>query len=225
MQDMTDIDDLRGAWKQLAAQMERTESIQLQLLRETRLAGARRSLRGLYIGMTLQLLLGVGLVLLGVACWTRNVDVAGLLAAGIIVHAFGVLTAVMAGLVIALAASIDYSAPVLRIQKRMALLLRLQTLNSNACGLPWWVMWVLVVIAFAGLGEVDPGAGTAAWITISLAIGVAGLLGTWAWSAWSRRSGRTARLAASAARTVSDGTDGIRRGQRMLDEIARFERD
>src|SRR5690606_33872545 len=153
MQDMTDIDDLRGAWKQLAAQMERTESIQLQLLRETRLAGARRSLRGLYVGMTLQLLLGVGLVVLGVACWTRNVDAAGLLAAGIIVHAFGVLTAVMAGLVIALAASIDYSAPVLRIQKRMALLLRLQTLNSNACGLPWWVMWVLVVIAFAGLGE------------------------------------------------------------------------
>src|SRR5690606_41659989 len=107
MQDMTDIDDLRGAWKQLAAQMERTESIQLQLLRETRLAGARRSLRGLYIGMTLQLLLGVGLVLLGVACWTRNVDVAGLLAAGVIVHAFGVLPAVSAARVLRLAPTTD----------------------------------------------------------------------------------------------------------------------
>jgi len=225
MQNMIDIDDLRWAWERLGEQMERSESIQLQLLRETRLAGARRSLRGLYIGMTLQLLLGVGLVLLGVACWTRNVDVAGLLAAGVIVHAFGVLTAVMAGLVIALAGSIDYSAPVLRIQKRMALLLRLQTLNSNACGLPWWVMWILVVVAFAGLGEVEPGAGTPAWITLSLAIGVAGLLGTWAWSAWSRRSGRASRLAAAVDRTVADGTDGIRRGQRLLDEIARFERD
>lgn len=224
MPNMIDIDDLRWAWQHLGEQMERNETLQLELLRETRLAGTRRSLRGLYIGMTLQLLLGVGLVVLGVACWTRNVDVAGLLAAGLIVHAFGVLTAVMAGLVIALAAGIDYSAPVLRIQKRMALLLRLQTLNSNACGLPWWVMWILVVVAFAGLGEVDPGADTPAWITINLAIGVAGLLGTWAWSAWSRRSGRTLRLAASSERTMADGTDGIRRGQRLLDEIARFER-
>ena len=136
MQNMIDIDDLRLVWERLGEQMERNESIQLQLLRETRLAGARRSLRGLYVGMTLLLLLGVGLVLLGVACWTRNVDVAGLLAAGVIVHAFGVLTAVMAGLVIALAGSIDYSAPVLRIQKRTAPLLRLQTLHSDACGLP-----------------------------------------------------------------------------------------
>src|SRR5690606_17837563 len=138
MQNMIDIDDLRWAWQRLGEQMERSESIQLQLLREARLARARRSLRGLYIGQSLQLLLGVGLVVLGVACWTRNVDVAGLLAAGIIVHAFGLLTAVMAGLVLVLAGTIDYSLPVLRIQKRMALLLRLQTLNSSACGLPWW---------------------------------------------------------------------------------------
>jgi len=225
MQNMIDIDDLRWAWQRLGEQMERSESIQLQLLREARLAGTRRSLRGLYIGQSLQLLLGVGLVVLGVACWTRNVDVAGLLAAGIIVHAFGLLTAVMAGLVLVLAGTIDYSLPVLRIQKRMALLLRLQTLNSSACGLPWWVMWIVVVVAFAGLDKADPAAGTPAWVTASLAIGVAGLLGTWAWSAWSRRSGRRSRLAASIDRSVADGADGIRRGQRLLDEIARFERD
>ncbi|HRN62401.1 MAG TPA: serine/threonine protein kinase, partial [Luteimonas sp.] len=140
-----ELDDLKRAWQTLGLQLETTQALQWELLRERKLDKARRHLRPLIWGQLLQLALGIGLIVLGVACWTRNTDVPGLLATGIIVHAFGVVTAAMAGLTIALAGSIDYSAPVLRIQKRMALLLRFQTLNSNLCGLPWWVMWVLVV--------------------------------------------------------------------------------
>ena len=217
-----ELDDLKRAWQTLGLQLETTQALQWELLRERKLDKARRHLRPLIWGQLLQLALGIGLIVLGVACWTRNTDVPGLLATGIIVHAFGVVTAAMAGLTIALAGSIDYSAPVLRIQKRMALLLRFQTLNSNLCGLPWWVMWVLVVIAFSGLGEVDPAAGTPPWIAISLGIGVAGLLGTWAWSAW--RGKRGARTKESGF-SVADGADGIRRGRQLIEEIARFERD
>ncbi|HRP71245.1 MAG TPA: hypothetical protein PK743_01225 [Luteimonas sp.] len=217
-----ELDDLKRAWQTLGLQLETTQALQWELLRERKLDKARRHLRPLIWGQLLQLALGIGLIVLGVACWTRNTDVPGLLATGIIVHAFGVVTAAMAGLTIALAGSIDYSAPVLRIQKRMALLLRFQTLNSNLCGLPWWVMWVLVVVAFSGLGEVDPAAGTPPWIAISLGIGVAGLLGTWAWSAW--RGKRGARTKESGF-SVADGADGIRRGRQLIEEIARFERD
>ena len=166
-----------------------------------------------------QALLGIGLVVLGVACWKRNLDVPGLLAAGIALHAFGVLNIAFAGILTGLAAGIDLAAPVLAIQKRLRLLLRLQTLNSNLCGAPWWIMWVVVVIGFAGLSPQPAAAGTPAWIWISLGIGVAGTLATWAWAA--RAAGRPDGLHAR----IDDGTGGIRRSLHLLDDLEQFEHD
>ena len=215
-----ELDDFKTAWRTLDDRLARHERINLELLRERKVDTARRGLRPLAWGQWLQFLLGVALIVLGVACWTRNTDVPGLLAAGITLHAFGVLTAVMAGLTLALMAAIDYAAPVVTIQKQMARLLRFYTLNANLCGLPWWIMWLPVVVGFAGLGDVDRAAPTPAWITVSMAIGLCGLLATWAWGLWHAR-----RTADGPHRACHDGGEGIRRGRRLLDEIADFERE
>ncbi|MDH5824456.1 serine/threonine protein kinase [Luteimonas sp. RD2P54] len=214
-----ELDELKSAWHALGDRLERQDAIQLQLLRDSRLDRARRSLRPLMLGQTLQFLLGVALILLGVACWTRNPDVPGLLAAGILVHAFGVANAALAGITMALIAAVDYSAPVLRIQKQLATLRRFHVFNANVSALPWWIMWLPVVVAFAGLGDVPPGSATPAWVWASLGIGLAGLAGTWlyAWSGW-----RGARRADGGR---ADGADGIRRSERIVDELARFGRD
>ncbi len=214
-------DELKLAWQSLERRLAQHDTLQREVLRERKLDTARRGLRPLFWGQLLQFLLGIGLIALGVACWTGNTGVPGLLAAGILVHAFGVLNAAAAGIILGLQASIDYAAPVLAIQKRMALLLRFQSLNAVACGLPWWIMWVPVVVAFAGLRPLDPQAGTPAWIWLSLAVGVAGLLGTWGLALWRRRSPASSE---ADGEQRADGTDGIRRSQRILDEIARFER-
>ncbi|TDK25043.1 serine/threonine protein kinase [Luteimonas aestuarii] len=220
-----ELDELKRAWQSLGRQLERHDAIQLQLLRDSKLDKARRSLRPLLWGQCLQLLLGVGLIALGVACWTRSTDMPALLATGIVVHAFGVAHVALAGIVMGLAGSIDYGAPVLDIHKRTALLMRLQAINGHVCGAPWWVMWVVVVVAFAGLGDgIDPTASVPAWISISLAVGVAGLLATWGWSLWSWRTRRRAMPGADTA-DRADGCDGIRRSQRHLEELARFERE
>src|SRR5690606_22048849 len=142
---------LQAAGHALAARLARHDRLQLELLKERRAHRARRNLRPLLVGMGLQALLGVGLVVLGVACWKQNLDVAGLFVAGIALHAFGVLHVALAGIVAGLAISLDPGASVLAIQKRLRLMLRMQVLNSNACGAPWWIMWVVVVIGFAGL--------------------------------------------------------------------------
>lgn len=221
-----ELDELKKTWHALGQRLERQEAIQLQILKDTKLGKVRSHLQPLFWGLLLQLLLGIGITALGVACWTRNSDVPGLLVTGIVLHAFGVVTAVMAGLLLTLTATIDYSAPVLRIQKRMALLLRLQVLSSNVCGRPWWVMWILVVVAFSALGDAKPTESTPAWISISLAIGVAGLLGTWLWAFAVKERRRPASAAVERdGCNISDGADGIRRGQKLLDEIARFERE
>lgn len=220
-----ELDDLKLAWQTLGSQLERQQQVQWELLRAHRLDRARAQLRPLLWVQALQFLLGIGLVVLGVACWTRNPDVPGLLAGGLLVHAFGLVTAVMAALTIALATQVDYAAPVLRIQRQMARLLRLFELNARVCGAPWWIMWLPVVVAFAGLSPGAPSAGTPAWIGISLAIGIAGLLGTWAWSAWSIWRLRGGPDTTQGVRCAADGGDGIRRAQRILDDVARFERD
>jgi hypothetical protein len=214
-----ELDDFKTAWQALDARLARQDRVQLELLRGQRMDRARRNLRPLFAGMFLQGLLGLGLVVLGVACWKHNIGVPGLFAAGILLHVFGVVNIAFAGIVCGLASTTGYDAPVLAIQKRMRLLLRVQVLNSNACGAPWWIMWVLVVVGFAGLSPVRPTDGTPAWIWASLAIGTVGMVATWAWTA------RASRKRAGLNARMDDGADGIRRNLRLFDDIERFERD
>jgi hypothetical protein len=200
-----ELDELKHAWQTLGRQMERQDALQLQLLREYRLEHARRSLRPLFWGQWLQIALGIGLVLLGVACWTRNVETPVLLATGITLHVFGVAHIVFAVATLCLGGSIDYTVPVLRIQKRIALLLCFQRLNGSVCGAPWWVMWVPVVVAFAGIGDARPQGTSPAWMTISLAIGLAGLVATWgaALLSWRRQRRQPSSSPACATWTSS----------------------
>ena len=65
-------------------------------------------------------------------------------------------------------------------------------------------------------GDVAPGP-TPAWIAWSFWLGIAGTLLAWAWM-W-RLRGRQ-----DDGRDRADGTDGIRRSQRLVDEVAEFER-
>src|SRR5690606_1415901 len=109
-----------------------------------------------------------------------------LLATGLVLHAFGLVNIVLAAITLGLATTIDYTAPVLDIQRRLARLLRVYGINAAACGLPWWIMWVLVVVAVGGLQGIPPGAGTPAWISLGLGIGIAGLVATGLY-AWLRR--------------------------------------
>lgn len=214
-----ELDDFKSAWQALDARLARHEHLQVALLGAQRRDQSRRNLRPLVIGMLLQGVLGVGLILLGVACWTRNTEIPGLLASGLFLHAFGVLHVAFAGIVIALANTLDYGAPVLAIQKRLRQLLRVQLLNSNACGAPWWIGWVLVVIGFSGLSPAPVAGPTPAWIWISLAVGVVGMVATWAWAARGSRGPRDPLA------RMDDGADGIRRNLRLFDELENFERE
>ena len=214
-----ELDDFKAAWQTLDARLARQDALQLELLRGQKQAQARRNLRPLVFGMALQAVLGLGLVLLGVGCWRQNLDVPGLLVAGIALHAFGVLHIAFAGIVTGLATTLDYALPVLAIQKRLRLLLRVQVLNSNLCGAPWWVLWVLVVIGFAGLSPNASAGPTPAWIWISLATGVLGTALTWIWAA------RAARKPQGLYARMDDGADGIRRSLKLVDELDRFEQE
>lgn len=217
-------DDLKMAWQALERRLAQQERLQTDLLREDRLLQARRRLRPLLVGQWLQLSLGAALAWLGAACWTQQLDTPAFLAAGLAVHGFGVLTLIGAVTTLSLAAAVDYDAPVVRIQKRLAQLLRAQTLNMALCGTPWWIAWVLVVVAVAGLRDSGAGATAAAWVWGSLAVGALGMLATWGWI-W-RSATRPSGAESDAPGTrCSDGTHAIRRSRQLVAEVTRFELD
>lgn len=214
-----EFDELKHSWQTLGRQLERQEAIQLELLRERKLVNARGSLRPLWRGQAVQLLLGIGLIALGIACWSRNTDIPALFAAGIAVHVFGVANLVLAGITLGGIAGIDYSAPVMAIQNQHARLLRRYLLNSYVCGFGWWLMWMPITLAVAGLGHLNLATQALPFLWSGLAVSAIGFAGTGLY--FQRLKKRSALDVAS----VGDGADGIRRARRTLDEIARFERD
>lgn len=218
-----ELDDLKLAWQTLGSQLERQQYMQWQSLRAQALDRARSQLSPLLWGQVAQVLLGIGLVVLGIACWSRAPGATSLLFAnGIAVHVFGVLNIILAGITIGQARNIDYSAPVLEIQRRNARLLRVYLLNGNLCGLAWWMLWMPVTIAFASLAWIDLTRQAPGFIWSGLVVSVAGLVATWCYL---RRPGGRRAVRTDTHGSVGDGGDGIRRAQRILDEVARFERD
>lgn len=216
-------DELKSAWQAINQRLDRHDALNLQLLRERKLDGLRSNLRPLFWGQFLQVLLGVALALLGIACWKNNLHAAGYLLAGIVLHAFGVANAALGGITMGLIGGIDHAAPVLDIQKRLTLLRKFYLFGAVLVGLPWWIMWIVVVIAFAGLAGHPPHGGTPPWIWINLAVGALGLLATWGLYRWSHADPKRAKLAKWMDDAIS--TASLRKAQARLDEVRQFECD
>lgn len=220
-----ELEEFRQAWQTLGQQLERQQDLQWQLLRDRKLDRLRGYLRPLMWGQVLQILLGIGLIVLGVACWSRNSGVLSLFATGVGVHVFGVVNIMLAGITLGRIGQIDYTAPVVSIQRQNARLLQVYLRNGSVCGLAWWIMWLPVTMAFAGLARIDLVQLAPSYIWSGIAVSVVGLAGTWFYVRRSRRHRTAAGRAPPVDARTGDGGDGIRRGQRLLDELARFERD
>jgi hypothetical protein len=132
--------------------------------------------------------------------------------------AYGLLTVIFGGISLGRISSIDYTAPVVEISRRVDALRRTHVLANWCLGLPWWFLWIAIFALEmkANLG-VDLFVTLPAFIWISGAIGVVGFVAT----VWYLRR-RNARAAGMANDT--DTPRGLRDAKSALDEIARFER-
>ena len=138
------------------------------------------------------------------------------------VHAYGVVTVAMAGIVLSRLLHLDYSAPVLQIQRQIAHTRRWYVRSGVVCGLSWWLLWVPVLMLLGALAGIDLQARAAGMVWIGLGAGMAGIAASVWLYRWSRRPGRP-RL----TRIVDDilGGASLRQASRLLDEAERFRRD
>ena len=217
-----ELDDFKSAWQAIDRRLELDNRLKLHELRERSLHKARGSLRPLFWGQVAQILFGIPFILLAALPWMSHPAHVSSIVAGALVHAYGVLAIIAAGVVLGQIGKIDDAMPVLDIQKQ---LLRARTLyirSGMVAGLPWWFLWIAILQVLAGLGDVDLLAKAPSLVWIGYGIGAAGLLATWWFHRWARRPER-----AEFGRRMDDSLTGgsLRKALAQLDELERFERD
>ena len=212
-----ELDDMKLAWQTLDRRLDLQNALQLYQVRQTQLDKTRSRLRRLYWGKIVQILFGDALIYFGIMAAIRYRDVPHLLACSVLVLAYGLLTVIFGGVTIGRIASIDYTAPVVAIQKRVRALQRTYALASLCLGLPWWFLWIAIFVleVKANLG-IDLFVTLPAFIWINVAIGVVGFVAT----AWylRRRNARSAGMP-----DLTDTPRNLRAADGELEEISRFE--
>jgi len=142
MESIMEIDDLKHAWQSLDQRLDQQHTLQLHVLRERKLDSLRRHLRPLVWGHVLQMLFGVLLVLLSVSVWSQHLHQTHLLVAGLVMHLYGIAVIIFGGVMLGRISRIDYSTPVLGLQKQLASVRRQYVIGGMCVGLPWWLLWV-----------------------------------------------------------------------------------
>lgn len=217
-----ELDDFKSAWQAIDRRLELDNRLRLHDLRERTRDKARDSLRPLVWGQIAQILFGLPFILLASLLWMSDPAHVSSIVAGVLVHAYGVLAIIAAGVVLGQLGKIDHAMPVLDIQKQ---LLRARTLyirSGMLAGLPWWFLWIAILQVLAGLVDVDLLAKAPSLVWSGYGIGAAGLLVTWWFHHWARRPER-----AEFGQKMDDSLTGgsLRKALAQLDELKRFEQE
>ncbi len=218
-----ELDDFKSAWQTLDQRLQLNNALKLHELRERTLAKTRSNLRPLFWGQIAQILLiGVPAILFAALLWASEPAFVSVIVAGVAMQVYGVLTIISAGVVLGQLAKIDHAAPVVEIQKQLARTRTLYVRSGMICGLPWWFLWVPILMVLAGLCDVSLLDRAPLMVWGGLGVGVLGLLLTFQFHRWIRHPNR-----AHFGRVMDESLAGssLHKAIAQLKEVQRFELD
>ena len=215
-----ELDDLKSVWKSLDQRLVQQNALAFELLRSKKLPRVRSALRPLVFGQLVQVAAGIVMLCLFVPFWLKYTQVPHLLVCGVLLHAYAIMLIAFAGQELQLIWSIDYSAPVVAIQKDIAKLRNWRVRIAPIFGVAGcfiWIPFMLVVFRWLGVDVWARSPEVVLWFIASGFVAF-GIMVAIIW--WSRRPGRADRV-----KSLGDQSAGwsVHRAQRALDEIARFE--
>jgi eukaryotic-like serine/threonine-protein kinase len=143
----------------------------LLLTRRQLMERIENSLRPLFRGELLQMLIGVAFIALGAQCWARNMDVAHRVVNGVILHVYGVFVIGSAAAVCTRIKRIDYSKPVDNIRSALDSVQYVYLSVGPIIGSAWWLMWIPFCVAIGFDAVLHPNC-----LYVSLFVGVIGIL-------------------------------------------------
>jgi hypothetical protein len=219
-----ELDEMKQAWSTLNRQLAQQQALTLHIYRNDRAERLRRRVRPLLWGQSMQILLGIAIALWGISFWSTHVHVWQAMACGIAMQVFGTLAVIFPARVLALAYTIDYAAPVLDIQRRVAQLrawrVKVEAPVFAVLGSLIWIPALLMLIQYgadsAGLELWSNMSGSMSWLWLC---GAASLAAVGLVYALMCRFGLRRRLEDSFA------GHSVTRAEAMLEEIAQFERE
>jgi hypothetical protein len=218
-----ELDDLKTTWQALDRKLEQQRTLSLHVIRDGKLAAARRGLRPLWLGQLLQIIAGLCLMLLFAPIWIARMGTLHLMVPALLLHAYGLMLVLFAVRTLHLIGCIDYAAPVLRIQRQLAELRRWRTrVEWPLFGIVGCFIWIpLLLVIFSALGAdlwvLHPS--YVYWNIVSGFACVGFLYGTVRWAQRRENEG-----SGSALEKYASGRS-IRKAQEELDTLARFEQE
>ncbi|MDQ2839754.1 MAG: hypothetical protein M3Y72_01670 [Acidobacteriota bacterium] len=174
-----ELNELKSTWQLLEKALERSNTLSVAMLRQQKLDAAHRSLTPLKQNQAFQMFLGVLFLLLAALLWSTKPTAISIILGGIVVQAYGVGCILTAGIVFSLLRRVDYAAPVVEVQAGLARVRRAYGVCVLVAGLSWWFLWIPLLMLLAALARINFYAHAPSVIWIGMAIGVAGLLGTY----------------------------------------------
>jgi hypothetical protein len=174
-----ELNELKSTWQILEKALERGNQLSVAMLRQQRLDAVNRSLRPLKLNQAFQIFLGVLFIVLAGLLWSTKPTAISVILGGIFVQAYGIGCVMTAGMVFSSLSRIDYAAPVVEVQGRLARVRRAYGICVLVAGLSWWFLWVPLLMLLAGLAHINLYAHAPSLIWINMAAGVVGFLGTY----------------------------------------------
>ena len=189
-----ELDELKAAWQQLDRRVGILTAINSKLLTETIVRKARWRLVPVLIGAVLNILIGGCFAVAWGRFWAAHLATPVIAAAGITLHAVSIALIVIGVVRLVLALRIDYTKPVLAIQRSLAALQAFEVHSFHAMWFGCCMIPVALVAMIMGFAGVEFREGVPVYVvanfTICLVIGLA----PWLLHRWARRRG--GRLAA-----------------------------
>lgn len=190
-----ELDELKTAWQRLDRRVEELTAINRRLLTETVARKARWRLAPVLIGSVINMVLGAGFAVVWGKFWSAHLATPAVAVAGVALHLASLGLIVIGAGRLYLVTRVDYSRPVLAIQRALA---RLQAFEARAFHAVWFTCWVLVPAAVVtlvmGFAGVDLWQRAPSWLLANFAVCVAGGLAPPLLHWWARR--KQSRLAA-----------------------------
>jgi hypothetical protein len=143
-----ELDDLKASWQKLDRRIDELTAINRKLLAETVSRKARWRLAPVLIGAVLNILIGAWFAVIWGSFWAAHLARPVVAGAGIALHLASIGLVVIGVVRLVLVLRIDYTQPVLAIQRSLATLQEFEARSFHAV---WFGSWVLVPAALVAL--------------------------------------------------------------------------
>jgi hypothetical protein len=220
-----ELDELKASWQQLDRRVQELTLINRRLLIDSSVRKARSLLAPLVAGAVAYMVIGALLAALSVKAMLVRPDSPGALVMGIATLAWGIVFIVGGAGRLLLARRVDFTRPVVAIQRSLASMQRWEAWSFHAM---WVVTSLLAVAILFGLAIATAGdrfwefwERAAGFFLPQLVFWLAAAVGPLLLYVWSRRRG--GRVAAHMDRFLTN--ERIARARAAIDEVEEFARD